>query len=107
MSEADSGLAAVDELLRALSEFVFCEMIETQDLIIIPAAGMSLFACAAGDSRAGMAATAISPAGAVIIHRGIAGPDGVQFAPLLPEIAEEHADIAMEKAVERIFRSGL
>jgi len=39
MSEADSGLAAVDELLRALSEFVFCEMIETQDLIIIPAAG--------------------------------------------------------------------
>jgi len=107
MSEADSAGAAVDELLRALSEFVFCEMIETQDLIIIPAAGISLFACAAGDSRAGMAATAISPAGAVIIHKGIAGREGVEFAPLPPEIAEEHADITMEKAVKRTFRSGL
>lgn len=127
MSEADSAKKAVDELLRDLSACIFCEPLELQDRIIIPVTRLSLAVGAGrGPSDAGISVSGksqpsgygglgaagglgISPAGAVVIHRCIAGQQGVEFLPLSTGSERESAasDLILEKVIGSIRRSGL
>ncbi len=121
MSEADCSKAAVDELISALSACIFCEPLEMQDKFIIPVAEVTLVTGIAGTgisdggspgrSPAGSAGggMGISPAGAVLIHKDIAGPGGVEHLPLQPcaEAQPNAAHGLLEELMRTVCRPGL
>lgn len=120
MSEADFSKAAVDELISALSACIFCEPLDMQDKFIIPVAEVTLVTGTAGTgisdggssgrSSAGRAGggMGISPAGAVLIHKDIAGREGVEHLPLLPcaEAQPNAAHALLEELMRTVCRQG-